>query len=289
MNSLLTNQKFFVNHRLKGLGKGMLNKLLKSLLVMCCTIAFSMLFGIIFFGKSFSSMLPESLTGLFYPGLAITSAGFLLALASAIFILKYFIFFTHTRVVDSEGNTLSDNNSLLLGSVRVHPIFITAGGLLLSMVVIGLGFGIMLDDVTMYAVRLFTIAAVLLAIAGTIFLFSVIRHKIRRRFAWIASGILGVIALGIILAAIPAISDLSVKDGELSAITATVVQTSPYTGFLTGPGKSVIRIKGTSGEMITLRYGGSRSAFDVGKKYTFYYLPNTHLIKKVNPADNVQY
>ena len=157
------------------------------------------------------------------------------------------------------------------------------------MVVIGLGFGMMLDSVMIYVVRLFTIAAVLLAIAGTIFLFSIIRHKIRRRFAWIASGMIGLIALVVIIAAIPALSDLSVKEGDLSAITATVVQTSSYTGFLTGPGKSVIRIKGTSGEMITLRYSGNRNTFRLGKKYTFYYLPNTHLIKKVNPADNIQY
>lgn len=267
----------------------MLNKLLKSLLVICGTVTFCLLLGIIFFGKSFGAMLPESLTKLFYPGLAVTVIGLLLSLASAVVILKYFIFFTRTRVVDSEGNTLSDNNSLAIGSTRVHPIFIAAGGILISMAVIGLGFGMMLDNVTMYAVRLFTIAALLLLIAGTIFLFSVIRHKIRRRFAWIASGIIGLIALVLISAAIPAVSDLSVKESELSAITATVVQTSPYAGFLTGPGKSVIRIKGTSGEMITLRYSGSRSAFSVGKKYTFYYLPHTHLIKKVNPADNVKY
>ena len=267
----------------------MLNKLFKSLLVICGTLAFTVFLGIIFFGKSFGAMLPDSMTGLLIPGLAVTVLGLLLSLASAIIILKFFIFFTRTTVMDAEGNTLSDNKSLTVGSVRVHPILIAAGGILLSMAVIGLGFGIMLDNVTMYAVRLFTIAAVLLAIAGTIFLFSVIRHKIRRRFAWIASGILGLIALVVILAAIPAVSDLSVEDSELSAITATVVQTSPYTGFLTGPGKSVIRIKGTSGEMITLRYSGSRSSFSVGKKYTFYYLPHTHLIKKVNPADNIPY
>lgn len=267
----------------------MLNKLLKSLLVICCTIAFSALLGIIFFGKSFGAMLPERFTGQFYPGLAVTAFGLLLSLASAVIILKYFVFFTRTRVVDSDGNTLSDNNKLTIGSRRIHPIFIAAGGILLSMVVIGLGFGMMLDSVMIYVVRLFTIAAVLLAIAGTIFLFSIIRHKIRRRFAWIASGMIGLIALVVIIAAIPALSDLSVKEGDLSAITATVVQTSSYTGFLTGPGKSVIRIKGTSGEMITLRYSGNRNTFRLGKKYTFYYLPNTHLIKKVNPADNIQY
>ena len=218
---------------------------------------------------------------------------------------------TQRQLEDSTGHSLGTINRVLkelteLGYVEngritndgvnaLEPyrckraIFIAAGGILISMAVIGLGFGMMLDNVTMYAVRLFTIAALLLVIAGTIFLFSVIRHKIRRRFAWIASGIIGLIALVLISAAIPAVSDLSVKESELSAITATVVQTSPYAGFLTGPGKSVIRIKGTSGEMITLRYSGSRSAFSVGKKYTFYYLPHTHLIKKVNPADNVKY
>lgn len=273
---------------LKGLEK-MINKLLKSLPVICGTMAFSVLIGIIFFGRSFGSMLPQSLTGLFYPGLVVSVIGLVFSLASAIVILKYFIFFTRTRVIDSDGNTLSDNKTLTFGSTRIHPIFIAAGGILLSMATIGLGFALMLDSVTMYAVRLFTIAALLLIIAGTIFLFSVMKHKIRRRFAWIASGILGVIALGVMLAAIPALSDLSVEDSELSAITATVVQTSSYTGFLTGPGKSVIRIKGTSGEIISLRYSGSRGKFRVGSKYTFYYLPNTRLIKKVNPAGDIEY
>ena len=267
----------------------MLNKLLKSLLVICGTLFFSVLFGIICFGKSIGASFPESIRLLFYPGLASTVLGLLLSLASSIFILKYFIFFTRTRVVDPDGNTLSDNKQLTVGSVVVPPILIAAAGVLLSMVLIGAGVGLMLDNLTMYVVNLFAIALVFLLLAAVIFLFSVIRHKIRRRFAWIASGVFGFIALIMISAAIPAVSDLSVKENELSAITATVLQTSSYTGFLSGPGKSVIRIKGTSGEMITLRYGGSRRMFRVGKKYTFYYLPNTHLIKKVNPADHIQY
>lgn len=267
----------------------MLNKLLKSLLVICGTIVLTAMSGIIFFGKTSGSLLPDSFTGRLYPGIAVTAVGLLLSLTSAAVILKYFIFFTRTRVVDSEGNTLSDNNKLAVGSVRVHPIFIAAGGILLSMAVTGLGFGILLDSVTMYAVRLLTIASLLLIIAGTIFLFSVIRHKIRRRFAWIASGILGLVALAVISAAIPALCDLSVEESDYSAITATVESASSYTGFLSGPGKSVIHIKGTSGERLTLRYNGGSGYFLVGRKYTFYYLPNTHLIKKVNPAENIQY
>ena len=267
----------------------MLNKLLKSLLVICGTIVFTAFLGIIFFSKTFAAMLPESLTGLLYPGLAVTAIGLLLSVVSAVIILRFFIFFTRTRVVDSEGNTLSDNNKVIVGSMRIHPLFIAAGGVLVSMAVFGLGIAIMLNCVTLYAVRLLTIAALLLAIAGTIFLFSVIRHKIRRRFAWIASGILGLIALVVISAAIPALSDLSVKESDLSPITATVEHTSSYTGFLTGPGKSVIRVKGTSGEKITLRFNGGRGSFKVGSKYTFYYLPHTHLIKKVNPADSIPY
>ncbi len=267
----------------------MLNKLLKSLLVICGTMFFTVLLGIICFGRSIGGMFPDSTGMLFYPGLISTVLGLLLSLASSVFILKYFIFFTRTRVVDSEGNTLSDNKKLVVGSVVVPPILIAAAGVLFSMVLVGAGFGLMLDNLTMYVVNLFAIASVFLVLAAVIFLFSVIRHKIRRRFAWIASGVFGLIALIMISFSIPGISDLSVRENELSAITATVVQTSSYSGFLSGPGKSVIRIKGTSGEMITLRFSGSRRSFSVGKKYTFYYLPNTHLIKKVTPADNIQY
>ena len=257
----------------------MLNKLFKSLLVISGTLTFTALLGIIFFSGSFGAMLPEGLTKLVYPGLAVTVFGLLLSLASAIFILKYFIFFTRTRVVDSEGNTLSDNKHFT----------VTALGILISMAVTGLGFAIMLDSLTAYVVRLFTIGTVLLAIAGTIFLFSVIRHKIRRRFAWIASGVIGFIALIVILAAIPATRDLAVEEGDMTVITATVVHTSAYSGFLSGPGKSVIQIKGTSGEKITLRYSGGRGTFKAGEKYTFYYLPRTHLIQKVKSADNISY
>ena len=53
----------------------MLNKLLKSLLVICGTIVFTAFLGIIFFSKTFAAMLPESLTGLLYPGLAVTAIG----------------------------------------------------------------------------------------------------------------------------------------------------------------------------------------------------------------------
>lgn len=267
----------------------MLNKILKSLLVIGSTLSVTVLLGIIFFGKSFGVMLPDGFTGQFFPGLAVTAVGVLVALASSVFILRYFIFFTRMRVVDSEGNTLTDNKSLIVGSLKVHPILIAAGGVLLSMIIVGLGFCVMFDNVTKHVITLLTIAGLILIIAAIIFFFSVIGHKIRRRFAWIASGIMGIVAVVIILSTIPAISDLSVKDSELSAITATVVQTSPYSGFLAGPGRSVIRIKGTSGEMISLKYSGSRSEFQVGNKYTFYYLPHTHLIKKVTPADKIQY
>ncbi len=267
----------------------MLHKLLKSLLVIGSTVSVSALLGIISFGRIFDSLIPDSFTILVYPGMALSVIGLLLSLASSIFILKYFVFFTHTEVLDSEGNTLTDNQSLTVGSVSLPPILIAAAGVLLSMVLIGAGFAMMLDIVTMYIVYLLTIAFLMLMIGLIIFLFSVIKHKIRRRFAWIAAGIFGLIALVMVMFSVPAISDLSVKESELSAITATVVQTSPHTGILAGPGRSIIRIKGTSGEMITLQFSGNRNAFRVGKKYTFYYLPKTHLIKKVNPADKIQY
>ncbi len=267
----------------------MLNKLLKSIPVIVGTMSLSLILGITCFSRSFGTMIPDSFTALFYPGLVVTVIGTLLSLASAVFILKYFIFFTRTQVLDSAGNTLSDNKSLIFGSVKMPPILIAAGGVLLSMIIIGVGFAMMFDSVTLYIIYLLTIALLMLSIGLIIFLFSVIKHKIRRRFAWIASGVFGLIALIMISASIPAIGDLSVKDSELSAITATVVQTSPHSGLLAGPGRSMIRIKGTSGEMITLKYSGSRGYFRVGQKYTFYYLPHTHLIKKVNPAENIQY
>ena len=267
----------------------MLNKLLKSLSVICGTVLGTVILGIICFGRSLNSMMSENFSMLFYPGLVITILGLLLSVAASIFILKYFIFFTRTSVIDSKGNVLSDNSSFAVGSVKMPPILVAACGVLLSMTLIGVGFGMIFDSVTMYIVNLLTFALLMLIIALVIFLFSVIGHKIRRRFAWIASGIFGAVALLVILAAVPAISDVSVKENELSAITATVVQTTNHTGFLSGPGRTVVRIKGTSGEQITLRFSGGRSAFRVGRKYTFYYLPHTHLIKKVNPADSIQY
>lgn len=267
----------------------MLEKLLKSLPIVAGTVSATVILGIICFGRSLDAVFPGKFSMLFYPGLIISLAGLVLSIASSLFILRRFVFFTHTQVVDEGGNVLHDNRPVTIGSEKMPPFLVAACGVLFSMILIGVGFGMMFDNVTMYIISLLSFALILLLIALVIFLFSVIRHKIRRRFAWTASGILGIIALLVILSTIPAVSDLSVKDSELSAITATVVTTSSHSGFLTGPGKSVIRIKGTSGEIIKLRYSGNRGAFKVGKKYTFYYLPHTHLIKKVSPAGSIQY
>ncbi len=266
----------------------MLQKLLKSVVVIFCTTAVSVLLGIICVGRSFGTVLPARFASSVVPGIVVTSVGLLLSIASSVFILRYFIFFTRTRVLDRSGNTISDNRTLTIGSVSMPPLLVAAIGVILSIVLIGAGLGLTLDNVTMYIVFLSAIALLLLSVALVVFLFSVIRHKIRRRFAWITSGLLGLIALIMIFMAVPAIRDLSVKDSELSAITATVLDSS-YQGVFSGPGKSIVRIKGTSGEIITLRFSGSRRTFRVGNKYTFYYLPHTHLIKKVYSAENVIY
>ena len=264
----------------------MLQKLLKSVVVIFCTMTVSVLLGIICVGRSFGAVLPSRFSSSVIPGVIVLSLGLLLSAASSVFILKYFIFFTRTQVLDRSGMTISDNKSLSIGSFRMPPIFLVAAGVLLSILLIGAGFGLTLDNVRMYIVFLFSIAILLLTIALIIFLFSVIRHKIRRRFAWIASGIFGLIAMIMIFKAVPAIRDLSVKDSELVAITATV-ESSSFQSVFSGPGKSVVRIKGPSGDKITLRYSGARRVFKKGSKYTFYYLPHTHLIKKVYSADNI--
>ena len=266
----------------------MLQKLLKSVIVVLCTTAATVLLGIICVGRSFGTALPLRFSSAVIPGIILIILGLLLSIGSSIFILRYFIFFTRTQVIDKSGNTISDNKAISIGSFRTSPLLIAAFGVLLSIILIGAGFGLAFDNITMYIIFLFAIAILLLTVALIIFLFSVIRHKIRRRFAWIASGLFGLVALLMILMAVPALKDLSVKDNELSAITATVLDSSSQ-GVFSGPGKSIVRVKGTSGEIITLRFSGIRNTFKVGKKYTFYYLPNTHLIKRVNSADNVIY
>ena len=243
----------------------MLHKLLKSVVVIFCTMSVSVLLGIICIGRSFGALLPSSLTSSVIPGVILIAAGLLLSLASSVFILRYFVFFTRTQVLDSSGMTISDNRSLTIGSVRMPPILIAAIGVLLSIILIGAGFGLTLDNVRMYIVFLFAIAILLLTVALIIFLFSVIRHKIRRRFAWIASGIFGFVALIMVLRTVPAIRDLSVSDSEMIAITATV-ESSSYQSVFSGPGKSVVHIKGTSGDRMTLRYSGNRKIFKKGHK-----------------------
>lgn len=267
----------------------MQKKIIKSVLVVAATLTASVLFGIIGVGRRYSAIMPANFPASLQIGFILTVLGLLISLATSIFILRYFIFFTKTQVIDTEGNTVSDNSSIAIGSAKVPPIVIASASAIVSMICIGMGIGMLLDSITLYVVYILSITLITFSLATIIFLFSVIKHKIRRRFAWIAAGVFLALSLFIFSHAVPAMRDMHVSEDELTAITGTVSRTSPHTGFLAGPGKSEIVIKGTSGDTITLRYSGDGTNLKTGGRYTFYYLPNTRLIDKVNQAENIKY
>ena len=157
------------------------------------------------------------------------------------------------------------------------------------MIFIGMGIGMMFDRLMGYIIYLGALACLLMGIALVIFLFSVIHHKIRRRFAWIASGLLVLLAVFVFSKAIPPIKDVNISEGELTAITGIVSATSPCTGMLSGPGNTQVVIKGTSGESLALQYSGGTGELHKGGRYTFYYMPHSKLIDKVVEAENIRY
>lgn len=267
----------------------MRRKIVKSILVVAATLAASLLFGIIGVGRRYSSIMPANAPANGHIGGALVIIGLLVALATSVFILRYFIFFTRTQVIDAVGNPLTDNSTIAIGSTKVPPIVIASAAALLSMIFIGMGFGMIFDTLTMYILYICSISLVFFVLAAILFLFSVIKHKIRRRFAWIATSLFLAIAVMIFSKAIPSINDLSVSDNELTAVTGTISRTASYSGLLAGPGKTTVVIKGTSGETITLHYSGSYGDLQKNKRYTFYYLPNTKLIDKMVEAESIKY
>ena len=267
----------------------MRNKIVKSILVVAATLAASLLFGIIGVGRRYSSIMPANAPVNGHIGVALVIIGLLVALATSVFILRYFIFFTRTQVMDAVGNPLTDNSTIAIGSAKVPPIVIASAAALMSMILIGMGFGMIFDTLTMYILYIGSISLVFFVLAAILFLFSVIKHKIRRRFAWIATGLFLALSVLVFSKAIPSINDLRVSDGELTAVTGTISRTSSYSGLLAGPGKTTVVIKGTSGETITLHYSGSYGDLQKNKRYTFYYLPHTKLIDKMVEAENIKY
>lgn len=262
-------------------------KILKSIVVIAATFAIAFLFGVACFGRQYYSLMPFDTTPNSTLGVILISLAAVITLATSIFILKYFIFFTKTQVLDAHGNTLSDNSSIQIGSTKVKPIVASAVMAMLGIIFFGLGFGMMFKEITVYTFYLAAIALIFLSVGVIFFLFSVIHHKIRRRFAWITSGVCGIIAVIMFINMIPAACDINVTDKELTAVTGTISSISPDSGIASGPGKTEVVIKGTSGETITLRYSGDANELEAGSRYTFYYLPNTHLIDKIAPAENI--
>ena len=273
---------------LKGIGR-MHNKTLKSILVVAATLAASVLFGIIGVSKRYSAIMPSGAPSGVRLGVVLLVIGLLASVGTAVFILRYFIFFTRMQVLDTNGVPITDNSRIAIGSARVRPIVVASCAALVSMISIGIGIGMLLDPVRLYVLYICSIALALFALAVVLFLFSVIRHKIRRRFAWIATGIFLGLSLLVFSRALPSLHDLYVTHGQLTAVTGTVSRTSSYAGMLAGPGKTSVTIKGTSGETITLHYGSDASELLVGKRYTFYYLPQSKFVRKVKPVDSQPY
>ncbi|MBQ4397322.1 MAG: hypothetical protein II828_07335 [Clostridia bacterium] len=267
--------------------QNMQQKIAKGVPVTAATLAGTVLLGIIGVSRRYGAIMPSWLTLDSRVGFFFLAAGLLLSLATAALILRYFIFFTRIQVVDALGNPLADNGLIPLGRATVRPIALTSAAALCSMILIGLGFGILFDPLGVYVLYLGAIALLSFTVATVIFLFSVVHHKIRRRFAWVAAGLFALLAVLFIMKAIPSIRDISVSDPELTAVTGTVSAASPSMGVLAGPGRTEIIIKGTSGESLSLRYSGSSSELQKGHRYTFYYLPHTKLIDKVAEAEQI--
>lgn len=262
-------------------------KIFKSIVVTILTFVTSLLCGIIGFGRQYHSIMPSQIGANCTIGIVLIAIGAIITLATSVFILRYFIFFTRTQVMDSSGNMLSDNASIAIGSAKVRPIVIASVMALLGMIFFGMGFGMIFDEITIYVFYVLAIATIFLSIGIVFFLFSVIHHKIRRRFAWIVSGVCGIITVILFLNTIPAINDVNISEDNLIAVTGTVSSVTPDNGIVSGPGKTEVIIRGTSGESITMRYNGNANELEVGNRYTFYYLPNTHYINKIVQADNI--
>ncbi len=262
-------------------------KILKSIVVIAITFAVAFLSGVACFGRQYYSIMPFDTAPNSTLGLILIVLAAVITLTTSVFILKYFIFFTKTQVLDAQGNTISDNSSIQIGSTKVKPIVASAVMVMLGILLFGFGFGMMFREITIYTFYLAAIALIFLAVGVIFFLFSVVHHKIRRRFAWVTSGVCVILAAVMFINMIPAACDINVTEKELTAVTGTISSVAPDSGVISGPGKTEVVIKGTSGETITLRYSGEAKELTVGSRYTFYYLPNTHLIDKIARAENI--
>ena len=255
------------------------NKTLKSAAVIFVTFIFAALFGIICFSRQHVSfMLPESRT----IGIALAVAGAAIIIAALTFVIKNFVSFTRTRVVKSEETASDDSSSK--ESVKIKPIIITAVTALVGIMLFGLGFGMLFDDITLYILYLIAIAAMFFCIGIVFFVVSMKRREIKRGLAWIVAGICIIVSAVLIINTSDVWSDLNCSERDYIAVTGTVSSVRQDCGPFSGPGSISVTIKGTSGESITMRCSMDEYNFRVGERYTFYYRPNTHIIAEANKA-----
>lgn len=255
----------------------MRRKIINSLLVTLGTMVGTVLMGLIGVSRRADVILPAWLIPERGTGWVIAAAGLALSVVTAVLILRYFIF-----APTSERGEGDD-------AVSFRPIAVTSVAALWSMVSVGLGVGMVFDPVEGYVIYLGACSALCLTVAVVFFLFSVIRHRIRRRFAWAVAGLFTLLAVFFAAAAVPSVRDVNVSRSELIAVTGTVSGTSHSMGMLSGPGHTKVVIKGTSGETMTLRCGEVTGTLRRGGRYTFYYLPHTKYIDKAAEAEPVQY
>ncbi len=262
-------------------------KVLKSLAVVLFAFAGALTLGVFGFSRQYYLIMPFG-TGTNRPlGAVLISIGAVMIFVTAAFILKHFIFLPKIQMLDSVGNILEDDSTINIGSVKVRRIVVAALAALLGVILMGLGIGMMFSELIVYILYLSSIAFTFAFVGLVFFLFSVIHHKIRRRFAWIVSLICVAAAVMVISLMVPAVRDVNVDESGYTAVTGTVSSITADNGIIAGPGNTEVVIKGTSGETITLRFGGNANELDTGSRYTFYYLPNTRFIMRAVPAESV--
>ena len=79
-------------------------KILKSIVVIAITFAVAFLSGVACFGRQYYSIMPFDTEPNSTLGLILIVLAAVITLTTSVFILKYFIFFTKTQVLDAQGN-----------------------------------------------------------------------------------------------------------------------------------------------------------------------------------------
>ncbi|MDR1002024.1 MAG: hypothetical protein LBL82_01965 [Oscillospiraceae bacterium] len=263
----------------------------RKLIIFSAGMVAAMLIGVVFVGRSeFSSLIFRQASSPIL-GTILMVLGIVSVLFCHLLVVRQIRILTTPEISDSAGKIVEKDKGIHIGNRRFKPVLFIFTLLLSGAFLVGVGFIITFSELWAYTIAIFLITSVFAVLGVKMFLTSVKKRRTSRKIGVSFAFVCAVVVLIFLFRLIPAVGDI-ISGAELIPVTGEVVSISENTHKLSSPGAVNIEIKSTSGEEISIKAPVSAGNLEVGKRYTFYYLPKTKISEKwsdekPSPIDSV--